>query len=110
MANDRNKSSQKNGFLKFLGRVPGVMKVATMFYCAIDPETPWTVRASGLFALFYLAFPLDLIPDVLILALGIGALDDVAVLYMAYKMTEPHLRPVHRAKALGFFQLNEVSG
>lgn len=108
MAVNRNKSSQKKGFIQILGRVPGVLKIATMFYCAIDDATPWTVRASGLFALFYLAFPIDLIPDVLILALGIGALDDVAVLYMAYKMTEPHIRPIHREKALAFFRLDEA--
>lgn len=107
MTNKEGKSTKKSGLLQYLGRAPGVLKVATMIYCAVDPQTPWTVRAFGLFAMFYLVFPIDFIPDVLFLIFGLGVLDDVAVLYMAYKMTESSIKPQHIAKAHEFFQLEE---
>jgi len=96
-----------SSFIQYLGRAPGVLKLASLFYCVADPQTPWTVRAAGLFAAFYLIFPIDLIPDVLIFLLGLGVLDDVAILYMAYKMAESHIQPRHKQQALDLFGLTE---
>lgn len=59
-----------------IGSLPGVLNIASLYYCAVDASTPTFVRLFGLFALFYLAFPIDLIPDVLMLLFGLGALDD----------------------------------
>lgn len=101
------KSTTKNGFLQFVGKIPGIMPTATLFYCAIDKETPMMVRYFGLFALFYLAFPVDLIPDVLLIIMGVGALDDIAVIYMAYKFAQSHIKPHHRQQALDLFQITE---
>lgn len=103
----RHAPKKRYSFLQHLGRFPGVVKVATMISCALDPETPWIVRVTGLFAIFYLIFPIDLIPDVFIFLFGAGLLDDAAILYMAYKTAENHIQPWHKAKALAFFNLTE---
>ena len=89
--NDK-KSTKNYSFIQYLGRVPGVLKLTSLIYCALDPETPWSVRAAGLFAVFYLVFPIDLIPDVLTLLFGLGVMDDLAVLYIAYKWAEDHIQ------------------
>lgn len=108
MTEQDEKSTTKSGFLQFVGRIPGVMPVASLFYCAIDKETPKSVRFFGLFALFYLAFPVDLIPDVFIILMGLGALDDFAVLYFAYQFSKSHIQPKHRQQALDLFQITEA--
>ena len=93
-------------FLQTIGRLPGVLKVASLFYCLIDNRTPIMVRLSGLFALIYLIFPIDPIPDVLLFLFGLGVVDDAAVIYMAYKVAEEHILPEHREKALELFNLS----
>ena len=94
------------GFHQFVGKIPGVMPVTSLFYSAIDKDTPKGVRFFGLFALFYLAFPVDLIPDVLLIIMGIGALDDIAVLYMAYKFAQSHILPKQSPTSAGFLSYN----
>ena len=107
MTNGDDKSTTNNGIYQFVGKIPGVVPVVSLFYCAIDKETPMGVRFFGLFALFYLAFPVDLIPDVLLIIMGLGALDDIAVLYMAYKLAQSHILPKHRQQALDLFHITE---
>lgn len=107
MTEREEKSTTNYGFHQFVGKIPGVVPVTSLFYCAIDKDTPKGVRFFGLFALFYLAFPVDLIPDVLLIIMGIGALDDIAVLYMAYKFAQSHILPKHRQQALDFFHITE---
>lgn len=104
---NKNNPAKKKSLLQLIGSLPGVLNVASLYYCAIDAATPTFVRLFGLFALFYLAFPIDLIPDVLMLLFGLGALDDIAVLYMAYKLGVSHINDNHRAKALALFDLAE---
>lgn len=104
----KNHPAKKKSLLQLIGSIPGVLNIASLFYCAIDNSTPTFVRLFGLFALFYLAFPIDLIPDVLMLLFGLGALDDIAVLYMAYRLGVSHITPEHRKKALYLFDLNEA--
>lgn len=103
---ENGKRGQSN-LLQWLGQVPGVLHFAALFYCMLDPETPMKVRACVLFALVYLILPIDLIPDVLLLVFGLGVVDDVAVVYMAYKMAEGHILPRHRSQARAFFHLPE---
>ena len=100
---------QRPGFplLQWIGRLPGVLHFASLIYCMIDPATPFKIRAFCLFAVVYLVLPIDLIPDFLLLAFGLGVMDDLAVIYMAYKMAETHILPAHRARARAFFQLEE---
>lgn len=104
----KNHPAKKKSLLQMIGSLPGVLNIASLYYCAIDSSTPTFVRLFGLFALFYLAFPIDLIPDVLMLLFGLGALDDVAVLYMAYRLGVSHITPEHRKKALLLFDLTEA--
>jgi len=100
-------STTKLAFLRYLGRTPAILNLVSLFYCVADPLTPWTVRAAGLFAAAYVIFPIDLIPDFLFFLLGLGVMDDMAVLYMAYKMAQSHIQPQHIAKAKQFFHLEE---
>lgn len=96
----------RSSFWQSIGRLPGILQAAAFFYCVIDPETPWTVKGAGIFALLYLMLPIDLIPDFLIILFGLGALDDIAVIYMAYNFGQSHIRPRHREKAEAFFGLD----
>ncbi len=100
-------STTKSTFLHYLGRTPAILKLVSLFYCITDPLTPWYVRATGLFAAAYVIFPIDLIPDFFFFLLGLGVMDDMAVLYMAYKMAQNHIQPRHIAKAKAFFRLED---
>lgn len=91
--------------MQLFGRLPGVLKVASLAFAMLDNKTPLIARASVLFAFVYFIFPIDLIPDFLAIIFGLGFLDDAAVFYMAYKAAEGHIRPVHEEKALRFFYL-----
>lgn len=102
-----HKREDKRGWLQSIGRLPGMLKLAAFVFCVVDSETSWKVRAMGVFALLYLMLPIDLIPDFLIVLFGLGAVDDIAVIYMAYNMAQAHIRPVHYQKALAFFDLDE---
>ncbi len=101
------KRDGKRGWLQSIGRLPGMVKLASFVYCVLDNETSWKVRAMGVFALLYLMLPIDLIPDFLIVLFGLGAVDDIAVIYMAYNMAQAHIRPIHHQRALAFFDLDE---
>lgn len=96
-------------FLQGFGRLPGVLKVGSLVYCMLDQKTPFMARGMGLFALIYLIFPIDLIPDVFGLLFGLGFADDAAVIYMAYKTAEQHIKPEHVQKARQFFHINDGS-
>lgn len=92
---------------KFIGQIPGVLEIAALYYCIIDNRSPARVRLVGLAALLYLLFPFDIIPDFLIAALGLGALDDITVLYGAYVFAKAHIKPSHREKARRLFNLDQ---
>ncbi len=104
--NEHNSTSSVK-LLQTIGRLPGILKLTSLVYCLLDDQTPFMVRASGLFAFIYLVFPIDLIPDFLAIIFGLGLADDAAVLYMAYKAAESSIRPEHTAKALSFFHLQD---
>jgi uncharacterized membrane protein YkvA (DUF1232 family) len=105
---DRNSERGRGaGILRNIGRLPGALPVASLAFCAIDPLTPWQVKGAGIFAALYLMMPIDLIPDFLIIVLGLGVLDDVAVVYMAYNYAKAYIRPKHRQQALEFFGLDD---
>lgn len=48
-----------------------------------DPSVPARQKAIPLFALLYILSPIDLVPDAL---LGLGQLDDIAVLVIALRL------------------------
>lgn len=105
--NRKTGGQRGNNLMQSIGRLPGVVPVTSAVFCMLDSETPWQVKGAGVFAVLYLMMPIDLIPDFLIIILGLGVLDDAAVVYMAYNYAKSHIRPSHRQQALEFFSLSE---
>ena len=66
------------------------------YYCAMDPSTPFKVRATLLGALAYFILPFDVIPDFI---LGLGFTDDMAVIVTAFTMIRNHLTQDHLDQA-----------
>jgi uncharacterized membrane protein YkvA (DUF1232 family) len=77
-------------------RVPFVPDLVAAYYCAMDPATPFRVKATLLAALAYFVLPADLVPDLLPL-IGFG--DDAAVLMTALGMVAAHVTDAHRQQA-----------
>src|SRR5690349_5726237 len=61
-------------------QVPFMEDLVAAYYCALDKDTPFKVKAILLGALAYFVLPVDTIPDIVA---GIGFTDDVAVLTAA---------------------------
>lgn len=94
--------SAKSFFRHFgtMGRRMSFLREAVvLFYCLRDSRTPKGVRLAILAAIGYLLAPVDLIPDVL---LGLGWLDDAAVVGMVMKLAERYILPEHVLKAKKF--------
>lgn len=95
-----NERRVRRGFWQTLakaaGKVPFVDELVAAYYCALDPQTPFRVRALLLAALAYFVLPLDAIPDFL---LGFGFTDDVALLWAALNGLRSNIRPQHREAA-----------
>lgn len=89
-----------NGFWRTLRKaaphIPFIDELVAAYYCAMDPATPFRVRATLIAALFYFVVPLDVVPDIIA---GFGFTDDVAVLTAALSALRGHIRPVHRRQA-----------
>jgi len=97
---ERQEEKVKRGFWKklkrVLSRVPFAEDLIAAYYCAMDSETPTTVRATLLGALAYFILPLDFIPDII---LGVGFTDDAAILAAAIATVSSHILPKHRDAA-----------
>jgi uncharacterized membrane protein YkvA (DUF1232 family) len=78
-----------------LSYLPFADKIVAAYYCAMDPATPFKVRATLLGALAYFILPFDLIPDVI---LGLGFTDDMAVLVTAFTLIRNHITQEHLDK------------
>lgn len=79
-----------------IGRVPFLDQAVAAYYAATDPATPVRVKALLFAALAYFIVPADMIPDVLV---GIGFVDDLAVLGTVIKSLRPHITDAHLARA-----------
>ena len=77
-------------------RLPFVEDAVTAYYCALDRDTPFRVRATLFGALAYFILPADSLPDFLPL---MGYTDDAAVLAAALKMVAIHIGPEHHQAA-----------
>lgn len=90
----------KAGFWKKMkavaARIPFAEDALAAYYCALDRQTPLSVRAALWGALAYFILPFDAIPDYLPL---IGYTDDAAVLATALRMVASHMLPEHREAA-----------
>jgi uncharacterized membrane protein YkvA (DUF1232 family) len=81
---------------KAIAAVPFMDEVVAAYYCALDPETPASVRATLLAALAYFVIPFDVVPDFI---LGLGFSDDITVLITAITMVRRHIGERHRTAA-----------
>ena len=97
---ERDKARVEKGFWakvrRTLGRVPFVEEAVAAYYCAIDRETPIQVKAVLMGALAYFVLPADMVPDFIA---WLGFADDAAVLAMAVRSVEPHIKERHRRQA-----------
>lgn len=96
----RDKARVEQGFWdkvrRTLGRVPFVEEAVAAYYCALDPKTPFQVKAILLGALAYFVMPADMIPDFIA---GLGFTDDAVVLALAIRSVAPAITERHRDKA-----------
>jgi uncharacterized membrane protein YkvA (DUF1232 family) len=102
---DKNEEAAvKKGFFKkvkkFTGKIPFTKDALSMYYCAIDSKTPLYVKGIVFGALAYFISPVDAIPDVLI---GMGMVDDGAVIMAALKAVGSNVKDEHMEKAETFF-------
>jgi uncharacterized membrane protein YkvA (DUF1232 family) len=80
----------------FAAQIPFAEDLLTVYYCALDRETPTYVRIALFAALAYFIDPFDVIPDMLPI---IGLTDDAAVLAGAIKLVWDQIKPEHRDAA-----------
>ena len=96
----RNEETVRRNFWhkarRTLGRVPFTEDAVAAFYCASDSATPLPIRATLFGALAYFVLPFDAIPDLL---LGLGFIDDAAIVVAAFTAARMHLNEDHRARA-----------
>jgi len=83
-------------FRRAVRQIPFGEDLVASYYCAIDPEVPFRVRATLLAALAYFVTPVDAIPDFLP---GVGFTDDATVLLGAITLVAAHIAPRHRERA-----------
>lgn len=77
-------------------QIPFMEDLVAAYYCALDKDTPFKVKAILLGALAYFVLPVDTIPDIVA---GIGFTDDVAVLTAAISAVRAHITPAHKLAA-----------
>jgi uncharacterized membrane protein YkvA (DUF1232 family) len=82
--------------LRVAASVPFARDVAAMYYCALDPETPLQAKVVVAAALGYFAMPFDLIPDFIV---GVGFLDDAAILALGMWFISRYIGQQHRDRA-----------
>lgn len=80
---------------KKAGRVL-ILTALTLYYCAIDSDTPKWAKTVIIGALGYFIMVLDVIPD---LTPIIGYTDDFGILTVALATVAAHVKPEHRQKA-----------
>jgi uncharacterized membrane protein YkvA (DUF1232 family) len=91
----------------FAAQIPFAEDVLTIYYCALDRQTPTYVRVALFGALAYFIDPFDLIPDVLPI---IGLTDDAAVIATATKLVWDNIKPEHRDAAKeALVRMNETA-
>jgi uncharacterized membrane protein YkvA (DUF1232 family) len=81
---------------KAIASIPFIDEVVAAYYCALDPETPASVRTTLLAALAYFVVPLDIVPD---FVLGLGFSDDITVLFTTIGLVRQHIGERHRTAA-----------
>lgn len=83
-------------FRKALRYIPFSNELVASYFCALDPKTPFHVRATLLGALAYFVLPIDMVPDFII---GLGFSDDMTVLGATLLRLRQYITDDHRAQA-----------
>jgi uncharacterized membrane protein YkvA (DUF1232 family) len=81
---------------RVIGRIPFAGDLVAAYYAARDPKTPVAAKATLTAALFYFVLPTDVLPDFII---GLGFVDDGAVLATLIALSAAHVKDRHRALA-----------
>ena len=96
-------------FIRFIRgtgrRLHFLPKLMTIFYCMQDKDTPKFVKLALMGALGYVILPLDLVSDAFI---GIGWLDDAAVVAAALRLAATYVKPEHLEKVRRMFPFANV--
>ena len=96
-------------FIRFIRgtgrRLHFLPKLMTIFYCMQDKDTPKFVKLALMGALGYVILPLDLVSDAFI---GIGWLDDAAVVAAALRLAGTYVKPEHLEKVRRMFPFAKV--
>ncbi|MCB1490332.1 MAG: DUF1232 domain-containing protein [Rhodobiaceae bacterium] len=83
-------------FRSVVGRIPFARDLLAAYFCAMDPKTPFRVRATLLGALVYFIMPIDALPDIIAV---LGYTDDAAVLFAAIRAVSGAMKAEHYDKA-----------
>lgn len=75
-------------------------KLMGLYYCLQDKDTPMFVKLGVMGALGYVILPLDVIPDGI---MGLGWIDDAAVVAAAIRFAGAYIKPEHKAKVKKIF-------
>jgi uncharacterized membrane protein YkvA (DUF1232 family) len=73
-----------------------ILTALTLFFCAMDPDTPKWAKAVIIGALGYFIAVLDAIPDFTPI---VGYSDDLGALTVALATVAVHIKPEHRERA-----------
>lgn len=96
----KNEQVVREGFVakarRSLSHLPLAHETVALYFCLLDPKTPFWVKGTAAAALAYFILPLDAIPDLLPLA---GLSDDAGVLAAALTAVSAHITDEHRARA-----------
>lgn len=96
-------------FIRFIRgtgrRLHFLPKLMTIFYCMQDKDTPKFVKLALMGALGYVILPLDFVSDAFI---GIGWLDDAAVVAAALRLAGTYVKPEHLEKVRRMFPFANV--
>ena len=96
-------------FIRFIRgtgrRLHFLPKLMTIFYCMQDKDTPKFVKLALMGAVGYVILPLDLVSDAFI---GIGWLDDAAVVAAALRLAGTYVKPEHLEKVRRMFPFANV--
>jgi len=91
-------------FKRAAADLPFADDVVAAYYCAMDQETPKSVRGTLWAGLAYFVLPTDLLPDFLI---GFGFTDDIAVLTYVFSTMRHHITDAHYDAARSAMKNNE---
>ena len=97
---ERDRKRVERGFWpkirRNLGRLSFLEDAVTAYYCAIDPMTPFKVKAALMGALAYFVLPSTMLPRLLRLT---RLMDSGVMLTAAVRDFSRHIRPEHRLRA-----------